>query len=355
MYNRPLFPILMAAASLGAQQPAISNANLQTASAAGGLEQAVRSAIGKQTSAAWIGYTVAKIPGDDQSCRWDGDGRGCGLEGNRRGGVQASRSGPVQLEGPTHVAVLLRSEQGQIGKIRTFTIDCPIDAGGGLTLHWLTGVKPAESVAMLLRLAAAAEAATGERHGKSTVDSAVQALAMHAGPEAAAALDKLATGSPGQQVRKSAIFWLANSRGRPGFQTVARLSREDPSDKVREHAVFALTQSSEPEAIGAIVRVAKEDKVPHVRGQALFWLAQRATQQQAAGVIGEALDKDPETEVKKKAVFALTQMPNDEGVPMLIRVARSNPNAAVRKQAMFWLGQSKDTRALKFFEDVLTK
>ena len=354
MYSRYLFQILASAASLSAQQPAISNANLQTASAAGGLEQAVRVAVGKQTGAAWIGYTVAKIPGDDQSCCWGGDGRGCGLEGNRRGSVQASRSGPTQLEGPTHVAVLLRAEQGQIGKIRTFTIDCPIDAGG-LTLHWLTGVKAAESVAMLLRLAAAAEPVTGERHGKSTVDSAVQALAMHAGQEAAAALDKLATGSPSEKVRKSALFWLANSRGRPGFQTVARLSREDPSDKVREHAVFALTQSSEPEAIAAIVRVAKEDKVPHVRGQALFWLAQRASKQQASGAIGEALDQDPDTEVKKKAVFALTQMPDDEGVPMLIRVARGHPNAAVRKQAMFWLGQSKDTRALKFFEDILTK
>ena len=59
--------------------------------------------------------------------------------------------------------------------------------------------------------------------------------------------------------------------------------------------------------------------------------------------------------MKKKAVFALTQMPGEEGVPMLVQVARSNPNPAVRKQAMFWLGQSKDPRALKFFEEVLAK
>ena len=345
---------LIAAASPGAQQPPISNANLQTASAATGLESAVRAAIGKQTTAAWIGYAVAKIPGDGQSCCWNGDGRGCGLEGNRRGSVEATRSGPVQLEASTHAAVLLRTEQGQIGKIRAFTVDCPIDAGG-LPLHWLTGVKTAESVAMLLRLATSVEAGAGERGGKSTVDSAVHALAMHAGPEATGALDNLAAGSPSEKVRKSAIFWLANSRGRQGFQTVARLSREDPSGKVREHAVFALTQSSAPEAVAAIIRVAKEDKDPHVRGQALFWLAQRASKQQASGAIGDALDKDPDTEVKKKAVFALTQMPEDAGVPMLIQVARSNRNAEVRKQAMFWLGQSKDTRALQFFEDVLKK
>jgi hypothetical protein len=46
-------------------------------------------------------------------------------------------------------------------------------------------------------------------------------------------------------------------------------------------------------------------------------------------------------------------MPNGEGIPKLIEVARSNKNAAVRKQAMFWLGQSKDPRALGFFEEIL--
>jgi hypothetical protein len=39
----------------------------------------------------------------------------------------------------------------------------------------------------------------------------------------------------------------------------------------------------------------------------------------------------------------------------LIDVAKTNRNAAVRKQAMFWLGQSHDPRALEFFAQVLTK
>jgi hypothetical protein len=48
-------------------------------------------------------------------------------------------------------------------------------------------------------------------------------------------------------------------------------------------------------------------------------------------------------------------MPKDEGVPKLIQVAQSNRNPEVRKQAMFWLGQSNDARALDFFEKVLAK
>ena len=51
--------------------------------------------------------------------------------------------------------------------------------------------------------------------------------------------------------------------------------------------------------------------------------------------------------------FDKKEMPKDEGIPMLITVARTHSNPAVRKQAMFWLGQSKDPRALEFFAEIL--
>ncbi len=54
-------------------------------------------------------------------------------------------------------------------------------------------------------------------------------------------------------------------------------------------------------------------------------------------------------------MFALQNLPKDEGIPMLIEVARNNRNREVRKQAMFWLGQSGDPRALAFIEQVLER
>ena len=176
---------------------------------------------------------------------------------------------------------------------------------------------------------------------------------MHADPAADQALEELVAQSQPEQVRRQAIFWLGNSRGQRGFEIVSRIVREDPSDKIREHAVFALTQNKDPKALEVVASVAHNDKSPRVRGQALFWLAQRAGQKIAESAINDAIANDPETEVKKKAVFALTQMPAGEGVPLLIQVVRTNRNPEVRKQAMFWLGQSKDDRALAFIEEVL--
>jgi HEAT repeats len=337
-----LAAIFASALSLLAQQPRISNAQLETRPLTGGLEAAFQAILKAQASPAWVGYAEPIIRGDRQSCCWN-DGGGCSLErhsGDR--GVTVAEPQTVKLEGPTHLVVLLRVENHQIGKIHTFTPECDLDAGG-LPLIWLTGAPAPESIRFLLSVA---KSDTG-------TDAAVSAIALHANPAADQALEELAAPNQPEKLRRQAIFWLGNSRGRRGFEVISRIVREDPSDKIREHAVFALTQSKEPEAMSTVVAVAHNDSSARVRSQALFWLAQRAGQKIAESSIRDAIANDPETEVKKRAVFALTQMPNGEGVPLLIQVARVNPNPEVRKQAVFWLGQSKDTRALAFIEDVL--
>jgi HEAT repeat protein len=98
---------------------------------------------------------------------------------------------------------------------------------------------------------------------------------------------------------------------------------------------------------------AKNDKSPQIRSKALFWLAQKAANKQTQDFIKNATVNDPERSVKEQAVFALRQLPEAQGVPLLIEVAKNNPDPAVRKKAIFWLGQSKDSRALDFFAQVL--
>jgi len=334
------------------QQPHVQNARLETRAAAGGLDATLRSILNAQTSPAWVGYAVPIIPGDRQMCCWNDSVRGCFLEpssNDRR--VVVSNNQTVKLEGPTQLVVLYRVENRQVGKVRSFSPECELDAGG-LPFIWLTGVSAAESVKLLEGIAKDIPGSAA-RDQIRRAESAESAIALHADPAADQALEDLLAPNQPEQVRRQAVFWLGNARGRRGFEIVSRIVREDPSDKLREHAVFALTESKDPQALTVVAGVAHNDKSPRVRGQALFWLAQRAGQKVAESAINDAIANDPETEVKKKAVFALTQMPAGQGVPLLIQVARTNRNPEVRKQAMFWLGQSKDERALAFIEEVL--
>ncbi len=319
---RTLSILLLAGAFAAlAQQPQIENGHFETRPLTGSLEPAM-----KQTGPAWIGYSVPIIAGEHHVCGWDG----------RRG-----ESNHLSLEGPSALFVFYRVEQNAVTEVKLATPDCTVDAGG-LPVVWLTGVSPDASVHFL-------ESLVPSEH------SAVAAIALHKAGAADRALDAMATGNYSEKIRKDAIFWLGVSRGRHGYEKVLSVLNSDASDKVREHAIFALTQSKEKDAIPAIVRVAREDRSPRVRGQALFWLSQSAQKKIAADAIAKSIADDPETDVKRKAVFALSQLPSDDGVPKLIDVARTNHNYEVRKQALFWLGQSKDPRALKFIEEVLSR
>jgi HEAT repeat protein len=320
-------------------QPRVQNARLENRPVAGSLDATFKGIVNAQASPAWIGYSVPQIAGERNM------GSTCVLEGNHDGNVTIVESGgTVHLEGAPEFFVLFRVENKQVEKVRNVSMDCNIDAGG-LSFFWITGVNPSQSIALLESLTTSTE--------RRVVNGAIGAIGLHRDPASDAALDRLTAASQPEDTRRQAAFWLGNSRGRHGYESLLRILRDDPSDRVREHAVFALTQSKEADAIPAIVRVAHDDKSVRVRGQALFWLAQKASRQISEDTIRKAIDQDPETEVKKKAVFALTQLRNGDGVPLLIEIARTNRNAAVKKQAMFWLGQSKDPRALKFFEDVL--
>ncbi|MEO7143960.1 MAG: HEAT repeat domain-containing protein [Bryobacteraceae bacterium] len=315
------------ATAANAQPPRLENARIQTRNVNGNLETQFRSLVAAQSDPAWIGYQLPAVAGHQRMCEE-------ALEG---------RNGAVNPAAPQEFYVFYRINQKKVEKIRTSSPDCVIDAGG-LPVYWLTGVAAPQSVALVETLLP-----------QLPNNSAIAAIALTNDPAADASLDRLVGANQPEQIRRDAAFWLGNSRGRHGYEMLLRVLHEDPSDRVREHAIFALSESREPDAMRAIIQAAHDDKSPHVRGQALFWLAQRAAHQVAATEIGAAILNDPEIEVKRRAVFALTQIPKGDGVPLLIEVARTNRTPAVRKQAMFWLGQSKDPRAVKFFEEILTR
>ena len=73
------------------------------------------------------------------------------------------------------------------------------------------------------------------------------------------------------------------------------------------------------------------------------------------GTLKEAIESDPEPQVRRRAVGTLGSMPDGEGVPLLIQLAKATSDSEVRKQAMSSLGQSRDGRAIGFFEEVLKK
>jgi HEAT repeat protein len=357
------------AAAVAAQQPRIANGTLTSQQAGTPFAASFRSLVSSQTDVVWMGYSVPVVESERVMCCFQsgttwingdvvmGDRSACcgfcRLEPSAEGTASPTpvqpAAGPIRLEGSDRMVVLFRIADRRVDRLRIFSEDCQLDAGGR-PVRWLENVRAADSVALLESYAAADAADRRDR----VAETAVSAIAMHGDPAADTALDRLVAPPQTESVRKKATFWLGNARGRHGLDTLKRVLRDDPSDEVRKSAVFGVSQSRESDAIPTLIQIAKTHDSARLRGEAIFWLGQKAGGK-AAAAITDRIEQDPDTEVKKKAVFALSQLPRDEGVPLLIRVARTNTNPAVRKQAMFWLGQSKDPRAIDFFAEILAK
>jgi hypothetical protein len=125
-------------------------------------------------------------------------------------------------------------------------------------------------------------------------------------------------------------------------------------DEGAEEAVFAATLADTVVIWPDLMSLARQAGAPEAcRKAAIFWLGQAAAEAVTAGLADLAEEADADKEIREAAVFAISQRPNDEAVPTLIRLARTSPHASVRKQSIFWLGQSEDPRALQLIEEIL--
>jgi len=342
--------ILLCASALTAQQPKVSDSQFRVEPVGQNLAATI-DRVRHSSDRLWLGYEVPALAGlhmsscsdwSDSSQSEDGC---CGeyrLE-DERGDHRSNNKGMADQ----NVYILFRYEKGDIVKIRTVGAGCRLNAGG-VDFAWLTGAKPAESIAFLAGLV------NQPSQSSRVLEGALLAISVHAAPDATSALEQIASSTASRHTREQAAFWLGVQRGHDGFLALKRLEDKSAEPEFREKLAFDFAQNSDPGAEDELIHMAKFDPEARVRGQALFWIAQKA-RKRAAPALTDAIQNDPETDVKKKAVFALSQLPKEDGVPQLIHVADTNTNPAVRKEAFFWLGQSQDPRALAYLEQVLKK
>lgn len=126
--------------------------------------------------------------------------------------------------------------------------------------------------------------------------------------------------------------------------------------KVAGEAIFPATIADTVVVWPRLLSLAKDDsRSKNVRKQAVFWVSQAAGDKATEGLKDVVGDEAADQDVRLQAVFALSQRPRDEGIPALLDVAKNSKDPKIRKQSIFWLGQSGDSRAIAYFESVLVK
>jgi hypothetical protein len=137
-------------------------------------------------------------------------------------------------------------------------------------------------------------------------------------------------------------------------EAVSFLSRvvEQSRGRASSDAVLPIVLADSVTPWPTLIAFARDDRLSRAtRSTINFWLSRGAAAK--LGVLDRGDDDDDD--VRASAVFALSQQPKDVAVPQLIELARHSSHPAARGQALFWLGQSGDPRAIDVFEEILRR
>ena len=249
-----LAALLIGMSTAAGQTPRLSNGRLEPHTTTN-LARDLPALANTFTEPMWIGYTQPLIDGNHNMCDYWNDGR-----------MISQSTDPIKLEPADYFFVLFRVEDRQITRIRTYSENCPLDAGGK-AVHWYNNVPVGDSIAYLKTFMSPTAA-------RKLNDSAVTVLALTKGDQALNELLTLARDGSSSAIKGNALFWLAQRAGQKAIGSITAAIDNDPDTEVKKKAVFALSQLPKDEGVPLLIQQARSNKNPAVRKQAMFWLGQ---------------------------------------------------------------------------------
>ena len=216
-------------------------------------------------------------------------------------------------------------------------------------VFWLGQVNTERATSTLEQLATSA-ADTDIR------EKAIFALEQQNSPRAAALIRRLAEANDAPaSVRERAIFSLGQHRSADNAAFLrslfGRLAKGDRDEALRKKILFSLSQMSGEGNDKWLLGVAQDNSQSEdTRKHALFCAGQ-------AGVSGADLaslyDKLTDSALKEHLVWVLSESPDKAAGDKVFDIAKRDKDAEMRKKALFWLTQKNDPRAKQLLIDIL--
>lgn len=214
-----------------------------------------------------------------------------------------------------------------------------------------------------------------EDPGARAYQAAREALNRRRYQEAARQFAGLRADHPTSAYVPDSYYWQAFALSREGSQSALREASELLRVQAREHADAGtrsdaeallvrieaqLAQRGDAQSAALIAQQAAGpcDQNQEVRLAALSALL-NMNAEQAVPILQEVLQSRDEcsVELRRRAVFLISQKMTDESVDILLDLAHRNPDPdpEVREQAVFWLHQVRTPEALDALESILAE
>jgi hypothetical protein len=297
------------------------------------------------TSHFWVAYQFDVRPGIAVDTDRDGRrGRSMTLDGVS---IELKPSGETRNVG---VFMLYERKSERLDRVDIYNLDRQ-HAYDGHAVYWMGRAPADESFSLLGGLIAGDQPSW-------VAERAVVAISLHEDSRAAGLLERIVLDrSESQELRKHAATMLGTMPGDAIVGILRSLYSSVAEADVREQVITAAgihgNEGEDAATVDFLIHVAETERSSELKRHAIFWLGQMAGKR-SLGALEEAVN-GPEDDVQTHAVFAISQRPRDEAVPILMNIARTHPRHEVRKKAIFWLGQIDDERVLAFLKEMLAK
>ena len=216
-------------------------------------------------------------------------------------------------------------------------------------VFWLSQVNSDKAVPLLEQIL---KTSTDE----DMQDKAIFALSQKSGDNAQQGLREYASRDDvSEHLREQAIFWLGQRHSDENAKFLRDLFAKTTNNEAKNKILFSISQTrNDGNDQWLLDQAVNEKNSMELRKQALFWAGQTGSVDMAK--LGALYDKASEEEFKKQVIFVLSQRGRSpEAVDKLIDIAKNETNRSLRKDAIFWLGQSHDPRALKALQDLINR
>ncbi len=200
------------------------------------------------------------------------------------------------------------------------------------------------------------ERAEVARTVSGAVGSALTAAVETAATTAGAVAGAVSSATSAAVANAMAETAAAGSRSRNSTRDSRRSSSNCPSgdddDDDRIAALNALMQMDAERAMPILTKVLERRDACSVelRRKAVFLVSQKRTPE-TADILLRIARNDPDEEVREQAVFWLSQVPDDRAVTMLQEILSTSNNEDIKNKALFALSQHQSPKASQFLRD----
>jgi len=216
-------------------------------------------------------------------------------------------------------------------------------------VFWLSQVRSEKAIPLLIEILK-----TSKDEGMQ--DKALFALSEKREDRAQQALREFAArGDATEHLREQAIFWLGQRSSEENAKFLRDLFATTSNHEVKDKILFSLSQMrGSANSQWLLDQAVNTKNSMEIRKQALFWAGENGTLDFSK--LAALYDRAGEEEFKNQVIFVLSQRSKSpEAIDKLIDIANNEKNRELRKQALFWLGQSHDPRAMKALLEIVNK